>query len=56
VFAGFALGAVMERLLRLWTGYPNRLRVLKTNPSLGRPRENPGQGMGGALLRFCEKR
>jgi membrane-associated phospholipid phosphatase len=25
VVAGFALGAVMERLLRLWTGYPNRL-------------------------------
>jgi undecaprenyl-diphosphatase len=22
VVAGFALGAVLERLLRLWTGYP----------------------------------
>ncbi len=24
VVAGFALGAIMERLLRLWTGYPLR--------------------------------
>ncbi len=23
VVAGFALGAVLERALRLWTGYPN---------------------------------
>jgi undecaprenyl-diphosphatase len=22
VVAGFALGAILERLLRLWTGYP----------------------------------
>jgi undecaprenyl-diphosphatase len=22
VIAGFALGAILERLLRLWTGYP----------------------------------
>jgi membrane-associated phospholipid phosphatase len=29
VVAGFALGAVLERLLRLWTGYP--LGVLKEN-------------------------
>jgi membrane-associated phospholipid phosphatase len=29
VVAGFALGAVLERLLRLWTGYP--LEVLKEN-------------------------
>ena len=26
VFAGFALGAILERLLRLWTGYPLDLR------------------------------
>ena len=36
VVAGFALGAVLERLLRLWTGYPierqgeRRCRFLKT--------------------------
>jgi hypothetical protein len=29
VVAGFALGAALERLLRLWTGYP--LEVLKEN-------------------------
>jgi membrane-associated phospholipid phosphatase len=26
VVAGFALGAVLERLLRLWTGYPLELQ------------------------------
>jgi undecaprenyl-diphosphatase len=25
VLAGFALGAILERLLRLWTGYPTEL-------------------------------
>ena len=56
VAAGFALGAVMERLLRLWTGYPNPLPVLTTIPEVGVPREDPAYGTAGALSKPWKNR
>jgi len=55
VVAGFALGAVMERLLRLWTGYPNRLRD-PTIPEICAPRKDRVDGTAGALLKPWKNR
>ena len=55
VVAGFALGAVMERLLRLWTGYPLRPPVLTMIPEVGVPREDPVYGPAGGAFEALEK-
>ena len=55
VVAGFALGAVMERLLRLWTGYPNRLPD-PTIPEICAPRKDRAVGIAGALLKPWQNR
>jgi membrane-associated phospholipid phosphatase len=55
VVAGFALGAVIERLLRLWTGYPNRL----PDPAIVEicePRKDRADGIAGALLKPWQNR
>jgi membrane-associated phospholipid phosphatase len=55
VVAGFALGAVMEKLLRLWTGYPNRL----PDPAIAEicaPRKGRAVGIVGALLKPWQNR
>jgi membrane-associated phospholipid phosphatase len=56
VVAGFALGALMEWLPRLWTGYPLRPPVLTTIPEVGVPREDPVYGPAGALLKPWKNR
>ena len=53
VIAGFALGAFMERLLRLWTGYPNHLPVAT---KISEPRENPAYDTAGESSKPWKKR
>jgi membrane-associated phospholipid phosphatase len=55
VVAGFALGAVMERLLRLWTGYPNCLPDPAV-PEICAPRKDRAVGIAGAPLKPWQNR
>jgi membrane-associated phospholipid phosphatase len=64
VVAGFALGAILERLLRLWTVYPpagttmkDRSRALRTIPKGTLPRkDDPIYGTGWALSKLRKTR
>jgi membrane-associated phospholipid phosphatase len=63
VLVGFAMGAILERMLRLWTGYPavkgndveDRLRALKANPNVPQPRKDPVHGAGGPVSKLWKK-
>ena len=55
VVAGFALGAVMERLLRLWTAYPNRLPD-PAIPEICAPRKDRVDGVPRTLLKSWKNR
>jgi membrane-associated phospholipid phosphatase len=54
VVAGFTFGAVLERLLRLWTGYP--LEASKQDGLVSNhPRRPPIYGTGGPLSKLWKK-
>jgi PAP2 superfamily len=67
VVAGFAFGAALERLLRLWTGYAptgthdecttveGRPRALNTIPKVALPRKDPVYGISGPLSKLWKK-